>query len=93
MEIDNDNNNVDIQKENLLIEKYHQELQQKKVQVKVIQAKKQDQLEIRNTLIQMQESLESSMSNITSNEIRALEDHIFQKKQEILELGKIYTHK
>ncbi|KAG2209060.1 hypothetical protein INT46_011458 [Mucor plumbeus] len=87
MEIDNDNNNVDIQKENLLIEKYHQELQQKKVQVKVIQAKKQDQLEIRNTLIQMQESLESSMSNITSNEIRALEDHIFQKKQEILELA------
>lgn len=91
MEIDNDNNNADIQKENLLIEKYNQELQQKKDQIKVIQTKRQDQLEIRNTLIQIQESLESSMSNITSNEIRALEDQIFQKKQEILELGKIYT--
>lgn len=91
MEIDNDSNNADIQKENLLIEKYNQELQQKKDQIKVIQTKRQDQLEIRNTLIQIQESLESSMSNITSNEIRALEDQIFQKKQEILELGKIYT--
>lgn len=91
MEIDNDNNNADIQKENLLIEKYNQELQQKKDQIKVIQTKRQDQLEIRNTLIQIQESLESSMSNITSNEIRTLEDQIFQKKQEILELGKIYT--
>lgn len=91
MEIDNDNNNADIQKENLLIEKYNQELQQKKDQIKVIQTQRQDQLEIRNTLIQIQESLESSMSNITSNEIRALEDQIFQKKQEILELGKIYT--
>ncbi|KAI8642620.1 hypothetical protein BD408DRAFT_482644 [Parasitella parasitica] len=89
MDIDDDFGDYDdsvIRDETRKVERLNQELEEKKTKRKVIQQKKQEQLDIRDSLDELQQKIRASMTNKTNEGLSLLENRILEEKQKIQEL-------